>query len=502
VISQPAWGHGTLIDVIEMNGSIGFGLASLALACVSASGQQQTAPGAQLPAAPSAVVRPLVLTGGVVVEREQTGVVRLTLDDAIATALKENTEIVIRGEQSKLDHGELLTVGNALAPNISFQAYGQAQEIDLAALGFKPGTLSGFLIDGKPVGPIASIVKVDQGDAQVNLQQALFNVPAFFLYKAARRAIEAADWATLNAHGSVVISVGGLYLRALADASQVKNAQGLIQQDELVYEHAKASRDAGVGINLDVLRAQVELQQEQQALVQAQNAEAKDKIMLNREMNQPAGQQLDLVDTFPFAEFDGMPLDDALKLAYERRKDLRAFESQLQVAQETQKAVKYERLPTLGVGGYYGVVDVVGSVTHGDFAAGGQLSVPVFEEGELRGQKEVAVAQTRGLEQQIAATKANIEGQIRTAMLDVQSSAEQVKVARSNVDLAQQALNDATMRFTAGVDDNLPVVRAQASLVGAQTNLVEATFEYNYAKLTLARNTGVVETQYKQYLGK
>jgi outer membrane protein TolC len=77
-----------------------------------------------------------------------------------------------------------------------------------------------------------------------------------------------------------------------------------------------------------------------------------------------------------------------------------------------------------------------------------------------------------------------------------------VKVAQSNVELANQALSDATMRFTAGVDDNLPVVRAQSALVGAQTDLIQATFEYNYAKLTLARNTGVVETQYKQYLGK
>ena len=82
--------------------------------------------------------------------------------------------------------------------------------------------------------------------------------------------------------------------------------------------------------------------------------------MLNREMNQPAGQELELVDTIPFAEFDAMPLGDALKLAYERRKDLRAYEAQLEVAQESQRAVKYERLPTLGIAGYYGVVDVVG----------------------------------------------------------------------------------------------------------------------------------------------
>jgi outer membrane protein TolC len=505
-----------------MSARIGVGLASLALACVGATGlpasaqspvppqpadsqpaaTQQAGQSTSLPPAPSAVVRPLVLTGGVVVEREQPGVVRLTLDDAISIALKENTGIVLREEQSKYVHGELLTVGNALLPNITAQASGQAQEIDLVALGFKPGTLAGFKLNGKAVGNIPGIVKVQQGNAQLNLQQAVFNAPAFFLYRAARKAIEASDWQTLNERGGVVMAVGGLYLRALADAAQVKNAQQLIQQDQVVYDHAKASRDAGVGINLDVLRAQVELQQEQQALVQSQNAEAKDKIMLNREMNQPAGQELDLIDTIPFAEFDAMPLEDALKLAYERRKDLRAYEAQLEVAQQTQRAVKYERFPTLGIGGYYGVVDVVGSVAHGDFAAAGQLSVPVFEEGELRGQKEVAVAQTRALRQQIEATRADIEGQIRSATLDVQSAAEEVKVAQSNVDLASQALSDATMRFTAGVDDNLPVVRAQAALVGAQTNLVEASFEYNYAKLTLARNTGVVETQYKQYLGK
>lgn len=503
MFSQPPAAHGTLRNVIDFNPTAGMrvaaGLAALALSCASASAQ---AASEALPAAPSATFRPLVLTGGVTVEREQPGAVRLTLDDAIATALKQNTQIQLRNRQVDFVHGEVLTVANALAPNLSLVAYGQAQEIDLAALGFKPGTLANFKIDGKGVGTIAPIVKVQQGAAQIQLQQAIFNVPSFFLYRAARKALEATNWQTLNTRGGVVLVVGGLYLRALADQAQVANAQHLIQQDQLVFDHARAARDAGVGISLDVLRAQVQLQQEQQALIQAENAVAKDKILLNRQMGQPAGQELDLVDTIPFAQFDAMPLDDALKLAYDRRKDLRGYETQLEVAQQTQRAVKYERLPTLGIGGYYGVVDVVGSVAHGDFAAAGQLSVPLFEEGQLRGQKEVAVAQTRGLEQQVAATRADIEAEIRSATLDVQSAAERVSVAQSSVALASDALADATLRFTAGVDDNLPVVRAQASLSSAQTDLIQATFEYNYAKLTLARNTGVVESQYRQYLGR
>jgi outer membrane protein TolC len=478
------------------------GLKLAAMALVAASAWSQDAQTAPLPSAPSAVARPLVLAGGVTVAREQPGTVRLTLDDAIATALKENTQLRVQNDQLAYVHGQVLTVENSLTPNITVNGDIEAQEIDLAALGFKPGTLAGVKFNGQSVPPIAPIVKVNQMQAQAQVSQALFNAPSFFLYRAAKKAAEAANWQLLNDRGGVVMGTGGLYLKALADEAQVKDAEGLLQQDQVVYDHAKAERDAGTGINLDVLRAQVQLQQEQQSLVQAENAVAKDKINLNREMNQPAGQALELVDAVPFAEFDELSLDDALKLAYERRKDLRGYEAQLAVAQETQKAVKFERLPTLGLGGYYGVVDVFGSVSHGEFAAEGQMSVPLFEEGALRGQKEVAVAQTRALQQQVASTRASIEGEIRSAMLDVESARELVKVARSNVDLATQALSDATQRFTAGVDDSLPVVKAQATLVGAQTQVIQAEFEYNYAKLTLARNTGVVETQYRQYLGK
>ncbi len=458
---------------------------------------------AALPAAPSATVRPLQLTPGVTIAREQPGAVALTLDDAVAMALRNNTELIVRGQLERGVAGELLAVESILTPNISIKAYAQAQEIDLAAMGFKPSTLAGLKIPGFQGTPqIANIVKINTVDAQVNLSQQLFNVPAFYLYKSAKKAEEAANWATLSARGGVVLQVGVLYLQALADEAQARNARGLVVQDELVYEHAKASKEAGVGINLDVLRAQVELQSEQQQVVRAENAVAKDKINLNRVMGQPAGQELRLVDTVPFAEFDEMPLSEALTLAYQRRKDLRGLEAQLQVAMTAQKAVKYEYVPTIGVNGFYGVLGEIGGLQHGVFTAEGQLNLPIFQEATFRGQREVGAAQIRALKQQIEGRRASIEGDIRSSTLDVDSSRELVNVARSNQELATQELSDATLRFTAGVDDNLPVVKAQAALVGAQTQVIQAEFQYNYAKLQLARNTGVVETEYKRYLGR
>ncbi len=448
------------------------------------------------------MVRPLQLTGGVLVPREQPGTVRLTLDQAIQTALKNNTELTIRIQQERLVHGEILTVGNTLTPNLRASAYSQAQEINLAAMGFKPGTVN---IPGYNL-TIAEIVKINTTDAQISLSQQLFNAPAYFLFRAAQKALNSANWETLNSRGGVVQAVGGLYLRILADEAQIRDAQALVKQDELVFEHARAAKEAGTGINLDVLRAQVELQNEQQQLVLAINAEAKDKIQLNREMGQPAGQELELVDAVPYSDFDADSGDDAIKaalaVAYERRKDLRGLEAQLVVADDTRKALRYERLPILGVNGFYGVLGETTGLYHGVFTAEGELSIPVFQEATLRGQKEVAQAQSIALRQQIDGRKSQIEADIRSSLLDVQSAAERVKVARSNVDLATQALSDATQRFTAGVDDNLPVVRAQTTLQGAQAQLVQTQFDYNYAKLTLARNTGVVETEYRRYLGQ
>jgi outer membrane protein TolC len=139
---------------------------------------------------------------------------------------------------------------------------------------------------------------------------------------------------------------------------------------------------------------------------------------------------------------------------------------------------------------------------HGVFAAQGVMKIPIFEEARFRGEEQSTAAQEAGLRRQIESLKVTIDEQIRASMLDVQSSAELVKVARSNVDLATQVLSDTRDQFAAGVADNLPVIQAQAALANAQTRLIATQFQYNMAKLGLARNTGVIEINYKQYLGR
>jgi len=128
------------------------------------------------------------------------------------------------------------------------------------------------------------------------------------------------------------------------------------------------------------------------------------------------------------------------------------------------------------------------------------LKLPIFKEAEFRGDADVAAAQQSDALNRQADLKQQIDQQLRDSMLDLNSSQTLVRVSQQNVDLATRALSDANDRFAAGVEDNLPVVQAQATLSQAQSQLIADTLSYNQAKLGLARNLGIVDTQYKTYL--
>jgi outer membrane protein TolC len=242
-----------------------------------------------LPSAPAPNVPVMKLPGGVVVEKATPGALSLSLDDAIERGQIHNLQMELSRQNERLVHGQVLTVKNNLLPSLTAVAKTSTQEINLAALGFKPSALEGL---GFPPGTIKDIVKVDVTSAQLNVNQQLFNVPAYYLYRAAQKADTVASLTTLNTRGSVTLSVGTQYLLALADASQIENAQALLKSDEVALRQATASHDAGVGTNLDMLRARVQLQTQQQVLINAENTFAKDKIALNRLIGLPAEQEL------------------------------------------------------------------------------------------------------------------------------------------------------------------------------------------------------------------
>jgi outer membrane protein TolC len=493
-LRHPAQPTGKLRAVFALG--CGLSLAAAVIAATPATAQE-------LPQAPTPNPAVLRAPGGVPVAEAMSSPMPLGLDEAIDRGMRLNLQQLLAQQNERAVHGELLTAENSLLPTLTAQLATGTQEINLAAMGFKPSVVAS-LAPALGFGNFTfnEIVKVSTTSAQVNFTQQLFNLPAYEFYRAAQKATIVAQLTTKSGRNDMALRVGTAYLQALADAAQITNAQALEKADEVVLRQATLSHDAGVGTHLDVLRAQVQLQTQQQVRISDEDTFAKDKIALNRLIGLPADQTITLTDTVPFSELAAMPEPAALQLAFTQRYDYLSLQAQLDADQHSAKAIRYQRLPTLAFGGFYGVLGETEGLYHGDFTAQGKLEFPIFEEGSLRGEREVAGAQISRVRAQIANLRVAIDQQIRDSLLDVQSSAELVKVARSNVELSTQELKDATDRFTSGVTDNLPVVQAQATLAAAETRLVETEFQYNQSKLALARNIGVVETEYKAYLGR
>jgi outer membrane protein TolC len=510
---------GSVQNVLSQSPALRFPALALSLA-LAASGVAQTPQQQALPTAPSTLLAEqgapapqpagsgIVFhapstaqgPGGAPVEQPTAGPLRLSLDDAVSYGLQRNVELKYQKANQREVKGDELGVVNALLPSLNANFSAEAQQINLAALGFNPNKIGAELGINPALIPV--IVKVNTLQADISASQELFDLTAYELYRGSQREVAVVNLNYLNARGDLVQSIGTGYLRVLADKSALDNAREQERASNTAFSQATDRQKAGVGTSLDALRAQVDYQQRQQYTVAAEATLAKDTIQLNRIMGLPAGQQLELTDSAPFNSLADLDIDRAKAAAYLHRKDLLSLQQQVQVDDRELRAVRYQRLPVLAFNGYYGVLGATEIPPyHGVFNAFGTLKFPIFREAEQRGQEQAVSAQLQSVRDRVASLKDTIDQQIRSAMLDVEADRQLVEVAQSNVSLSQQELSDARDRFTAGVDDNLPLIDAEATVTGAQAQLVQALFQYNVAKLNLARNIGLVETRYRDYLG-
>jgi len=430
---------------------------------------------------------------------------KLSLDDAIQRGLKNNLGLKEAENGEKTLHGEKNEALQEFLPAIWLTGDTGYYMHDLAALGFGPSVIAEFtplFPGGKVPAGLSNVTRDDLTEGQIHFSQILFSGPVIQGWKAAGAANRAAYFNKMSARGEVVQQVAIAYLRAIADESQVQNAKALVAQAQLLLDHVHAAHEAGTAANLDELRARVQLEAQQQELIAAQNQQAKDLILLKREIGIDPGQEIALTDPAPYSDLAEQTPEEVRALAYRSRQDYQNLQNQAVEYKAVHSVYRSERLPTLSFYSYYGTSTVNGAGTHGDFVAAGTLNFPIFREARLRGDEDASKAQMDSINAQLADLRNHIDEQVRAALLDVGANKQLVDVARSNVDLATRALSDETDRVNAGVDDNLPLVTAQATLATAENNLVESLYQYNVSKLLLARVSGVLEQQYRVYLGR
>jgi outer membrane protein TolC len=462
------------------------GLAAAALCLLVQGGLAQQTPSITPPptAGPTTQSYQGSITAG-----EATGqTLDLTLDDAIQRGLKNNLGVILSATQTATARGQRLSQLQSLLPSVDGSFKDTVQQADLPAEGLR--------IPGFPtiIGPFG------YQDLRGSLNWSLINVNSLRSYLATRHNFNSAQLSADDARDMVVLTVGNAYLLAIADESQVTSVTAQVATSKVSLDQAVANHDAGTAPMLDELRAKVDYQQLQQQLIVAQNSLEKDKLALARTIGLPLAQSFNLVDKAPYQAFDALDVDATIRQAHANRKDLASMVEQVKGAEQQRKAATADRFPTLTFAGDYGDIGVNLSHSHGTEDLTGTISVPLFDEFALRGEAQVAQSTLDTDKAKLSDQNAQVDADIRDALLDIASAQKLVEVARSSVDLANEALSEAQERYKNGVSDNLAVSQAEQSVAQANDQYVTSLYRHNVAKLSLARALGAGQN-YKNYLG-
>lgn len=444
----------------------------------------------QVPASVSTPVGPTAQSfQGSVTSGEAIGqTMDLTLNEAIDRGLKANLGVILSGTQTAAARGERLSELQSLLPAVDLKAQEAIAQVDLPAQGLR---IAGF---PKVIGPFGYT------DIRASLNWSLVDVSSLRNYMAAKHNFAAAQLSAQDARDLVVLTVGNAYLLAVADETQVSSVESQVATAKISLDQAIANHEAGTAPQLDELRARVDYQTLQQHLIVAQNALAKDKLALARTIGLPLDQKFTLADKAPYAAFDQIDVEAAIREAHANRKDLAAMIEQTKAAEQQRKAATADRYPTFVFSGDYGDIGVNVGNSHGTGNASGTISMPLFKEFGLRGEAQAAQAQLDTARAKSSDKSAQVDADVRDALLDIESAQKLVDVARSSMALASEELKESQERYANGVSDNLGVSQAQQSVAQANDQYVMSLYRHNMAKLSLARALGV-GADYKKYVG-
>lgn len=417
-------------------------------------------------------------------------VLRLTLDQAVGLALKQNPTAqiaILSAAQSEQDKN----IARAdLLPQVNARISDRAEKVNLLAQFGGKTPFPGF---PKTLGPY-----------QVFSAGPAFGGPVFDLtlwkrYQAARETMSAGQANSLSIREQVILLVVSQYIGTLRAVANVSASQSRVELAQALYRQAADLQKEGVGTGIDTLRSNVELQNEKQRLIQAETDRETSLYGLSRLLNVDPRQPIELADALSFFDTPQPEVETSLEAALAERQEWKALESQIKAAGSQKKAAQFSRLPSLRFDGDFAYVGTSGNTTLPTYNYAATVNLPLFTGGRIHAEIVRADLEIRKLEQQQGDLRNQIALDVKTALLNLSSARNEVQVANLGVQLSKEEVDQARDRFKAGVANNIEVIQAQDALSRANDNQIAALYRFNQARADLARAIGQMEKVYAKH---
>jgi outer membrane protein len=415
-----------------------------------------------------------------------TQTMRLTLDQAVGLALKQNTTAQIAILQAAQSEQDKNIARAALLPDASLNVTDQAERVNLQA------QFGGHRLPG---------IAEHLGPYQVFSAGPSFGGPVFDLtlwkrYQAAQATLNGSKANSLSTREQVILLVVSQYIGTLRAVADVQASQSRVDLAQALYDQAADLQKEGVGTGIDTLRANVELQNEKQRLIQAQTDRETSLYGLSRLLNLDPRQELELADSLSFFDTPQPEVEASIEAGLAERQEWKALAAQIKAAEADKKASQYSRLPSLRFDGDWAYLGSSSSTGIPTYTYTASANMPLFTGGRIHAEIVRADLEIKRLGQQQEDLRNQIALDVKTALLNLQSARNEVQVANLGVQLSKEEVDQARDRFKAGVANNIEVIQAQDSLARANDNQIAALFRFNQARADLARSTGQMEKVY------
>ena len=410
---------------------------------------------------------------------------KLTLQEAVQLALKQNPQIQIANLSLAQSVQDQNMARAGLLPQADFQTVDRAMRYNIYALfGSK---FPGIAQHG---GPFQFF------QAGPNFGMPIFDLTLWRRLQSARQGIRASEAQETTVREQIALLVVSQYLGGMRAGAAVVAAKSRVDLAQALYDQASDLQKNGVGTGLDTLRANVELQNEKQRLIEAQTQEEIALYGLVRLLNLDPHQKVELADQSSFFQTPEFVASESIEQAFATRPEVKTLEARERVARLAIRAASESRLPSINFGGdwAYQGLSLASSIPSYTFQVA--FDVPIITSGRIHAQMARSNLELKKVVQERSDLRDQIALEVKTGVAQLESARHEVEVANLRVKLAQEELTQARDRFQAGVANNIEVITAQDALARANDNQIVALYGYNQSRADLAHAIGQTESLY------
>ena len=413
--------------------------------------------------------------------------VPLTLGSAARMAAERSASTEVARARSSQADARVSQRRSELLPTISTSAQLGTRSFNTASMGIDVPTTNP---DGEVRGPVRSI------DMRAQITQRLVDVPAVLRWRASGADADAVHYRADAAADNAAERGATAYLRVLRAEARISARQADSALAAELLDIARRQLTPGVGISLDVTRAESQLADAKARLIAARGDRDRSILQLRHELALADGAPLVIADSLanPATNEPVAREDEIIRNALDHRGDFKAALTSSEAARTSARAAAAERLPALSLYADQGSNGKNTDRMLGTYSYGVQVSLPFFDGLRMESRTSEERARQREAEVQAVDTRRRVETDVRSALISVASAREEVAAARARLVLAELEVAQARERFRQGVSGNADVITASMSLNSARDLVIDALTSYHMARVSLASAQGTTTT--------